>query len=333
MTRVVTMRRRPAGVPEPDDFGFVDMELPEPADGEALVQVEAISLDPYIRLRMAGRHLIGNLEGGDPISSEMVGTVLRSRAPALREGQVVAGFAPWSEQAVLPASELRAIDFGDLPSSLAFGVLGMPGLTAYAGVTQLLEIGPDDVLVVSAAAGPVGATVGQLARGRGARVIGIAGGPEKCRWVVEEAGVEACIDYRAEAVDAAVRRLVPEGPSAYFDNVGGELLRTMIRVIRPYGRIAICGIMADYNETSPAPGPLPLEIIQSRATLKGLVVYDFEHLRDEMIAEHMRLIAAGRMAWREDVAVGLANAPAAFARLMRGENQGKALVRVAGGMG
>jgi NADPH-dependent curcumin reductase len=327
-TPVVRMRRRPAGVPEPDDFAVDEVALPEPGDGEALVRIDAISLDPYIRLRMAGRHLIGNLEAGDPISSEMVGTVVHSRAPEFREGQIVAAFAPWSEQAVLPAAELRPIDFGDLPPSLAFGVLGMPGLTAYAGVTQVLEIGPEDVLVVSAAAGPVGATVGQLARERGARVIGIAGGPEKCRWAVESAGFEACIDYRAENVADAVRRLVPDGPTAYFDNVGGELLRTMLRGMRPNGRITICGIMADYNETAPAPGPLSLEIIQARATLKGLVVYDFEHLRDEMIAEHRRLIAAGKLAWREDVTVGLENAPSAFARLMRGENQGKALVRI-----
>ena len=324
----VIMRRTPSGVPEPGDFAFEAVDLPEVADGEVLVRIDAISLDPYIRLRMAGRHLIGNLRPGDPISSEMVGTVIQSRAAALAEGATVAGFAPWSSRAVLRAEELRVIDFGDLPPSLAFGVLGMPGLTAYAGVTQLLEIGPEDVLVVSAASGPVGATVGQLARDRGARVIGIAGGPDKCRWAVEQAGFDACIDHRAEDITDSLERHCPERPTAYFDNVGGELLRTLLRALRPYGRIAICGIMADYNDVTPAPGPLPLEIIQSRATLKGLVVYDFEHLRDEMIAEHRRLIAAGRLAWREDVTNGLENAPAAFARLMRGENQGKAVVRV-----
>jgi hypothetical protein len=322
------MRQRPVGAPEPDDFEFGEAAIGEPGPGEVVVKIDSISLDPYIRLRMAGRHLIGNLSPGDPIISEMVGTVIRSRAPALREGQVVAGFAPWSEQAVIPAAELRPIDFGDLPPSLAFGVLGMPGLTAYAGVTQLLGIGPQDVLVVSAAAGPVGATVGQLARSRGARVIGIAGGPDKCRWAVESAGFEACVDYRADDVDSAVRRIVPDGPTAYFDNVGGELLRTMLRVLRPYGRIALCGVVADYNDEMPAAGPLPLEVIGARATLKGLVVYDFEHLRDQMIAEHRRLIAAGRLAWREDVTIGLDGAPAAFGRLMRGENQGKAVVRL-----
>jgi NADPH-dependent curcumin reductase len=159
-------------------------------------------------------------------------------------------------------------------------------------------------------------------------VIGIAGGPEKCRWTVENAGFEACVDYRLEDVAETLHRLVPDGPTAYFDNVGGELLRTVLRGMRHYGRIAICGIMADYNEAAPAPGPLSLEIIQSWATLKGLVVYDFEHFRDEMIVEHRRLIRAGRLAWREDVTVGLKNAPAAFARLMRGENQGKAVVRL-----
>lgn len=324
------MRRRPACVPEPDDFAFERRALPSLGPGDVLVSWRTISLDPYIRLRMAGRHLIGNLEPGDAISSEMIGTVIESRADDYPAGTTVAGFSPWAEQGVVRVPELRRIDFDDLPPSLALGVLGMPGLTAWAGVTRLLEIGADDVLVVSAACGPVGATAGQLARARGARVIGIAGGPEKSGWVVGQAGFDACIDHRAEPVADALRRAAPDGVTAYFDNVGGELLRTVLRTMRPYGRVALCGIISDYNEAEPAPGPSPLEIIRSRAVLKGLVVYDFEHRRDDMIAEHRALIAAGKLAWREDVATGLDAAPAAFARLMRGENVGKALVRLDG---
>lgn len=329
MTLLIRLRRRPAGVPEPEDFDQVEVMAPTPGADEVLVAPETISLDPYIRLRMAGRHLVGNLVPGDPISSEMVGRVVDSRSPAFRPGDVVAGFAPWTDLAALPAAELRRVDFGALPASLALGVLGMPGLTAYAGVTRCLNIGADDVVVVSAAAGPVGATVGQLAMARGARVIGIAGGPEKARWVTEVAGFDACIDYRAEKVTEALTAIVPERPSVYFDNVGGTLLRDILRGLRPYGRVALCGIVADYNAGTPEPGPLPLEIISARATLKGLVVYDHEDLRETMINEHRALIESGRLAWREDVTIGLDAAPAGFARLMRGENQGKAVVRLA----
>jgi NADPH-dependent curcumin reductase len=331
MTRLIRLRRRPAGVPEPDDIELVEAPEPTLADGEVLVAPETISLDPYIRLRMAGRHLVGNLTPGDPISSEMVGRVVESRSAGFRPGDIVAGFSPWTDLAALPAEELRHIDFGALPASLALGVLGMPGLTAYAGVTRCLEIGADDVLVVSAAAGPVGATVGQLAKARGARVIGIAGGPEKARWVTDAAGFDACIDYRAEDVSDALARVAPDKPTAYFDNVGGALLRTMIRALRPYGRVALCGIIADYNASEPEPGPLPLEIISARATVRGLVVYDHEDLRAAMIAEHRALIESGRLAWREDVTIGLDQAPAGFARLMRGDNQGKAVVRLSQG--
>ncbi len=320
------MTQQPAGVPGPGDFAITSTVLPPLENDDVLVAIETISLDPYIRLRMAGRHLIDNLSPGDPITSEMVGRVVESRAPRFATGDVVAGFSPWRELSVLPAEGLRRIDFGTLPPSLALGVLGMPGLTAHAGVNALLDLSSEDILVVSAASGPVGATVGQLARARGAHVIGIAGGEEKCRWAVTQAGFDACIDYRTEDPATALAHQVPDGATAYFDNVGGELLRAMIRGLRPYGRVVLCGIVADYNAVEPAPGPLPLEIITARATVKGLVVYDFEHLREEMITTHRAMIAAGTLIYREDIAHGLDQAPAAFARLMAGENQGKALV-------
>lgn len=327
-TRQIRMKQRPAAVPGDADFEFAQITLPDPGEGEIIVAPHAFSLDPYIRLRMAGRHLTGNLSPGDAIASEMVGRVLQSRSEAFSEGDMVAGFAPWQDRAVVSAADLRKVEFGAVPASLALGVLGMPGLTAFAGVTQLMKPGADDVVVVSAAAGPVGSVVGQLAKARGARVIGIAGSPEKCRWVVDSAGFDACIDYKSEDVAQSLRSLVPDGPTCYFDNVGGELLRSMIGSLRPYGRIVLCGIIADYNSDQPAPGPLPLEIIGARATIMGLVVYDFEHMRDQMIAQLLPLVSAGTLAWREDVTDGLENAPAAFARLMRGENEGKAILRL-----
>ncbi|MFN3592574.1 MAG: NADP-dependent oxidoreductase [Thermaurantiacus sp.] len=326
--RVIRMARRPDGVPVEEDFAFETLDLPAPADGEALVRLQAISLDPYIRLRMAGRHLVGNLSPGDMISSEMVGVVVESRSQSLRPGAMVAGFAPWCDLAVLRDSELRPLPAFDLPATLTLGILGMPGLTAYAGITRILQPGPEDVLVVSAAAGPVGATVGQLASLRGATVIGIAGGPKKCLWLKEVAGFSAAIDHRNGQVAEALLGLAPDGPTAYFDNVGGDLLRTVLGVLRPYGRIALCGIIADYNSNTRAPGPEPLEIISRRATLSGLVVYDHEDLSAEWEREGARLIRAGDLHYLEDITEGLDGAPTAFARLMRGENVGKSLVRL-----
>ena len=327
-TRQIQLARTPVAVPELADFALVEVALPVLQPGEVLVAPRHLSLDPYLRLQMARRHLSGNLLPGQPVVSELVGTVLESRSEAFRPGDVVAGFGAWADRAVMAGAGLRHIDFGDLPASLALGVLGMPGLTAYAGVHELLKPGPGDVVLVSAAAGPVGSTVGQLAQAAGATAIGIAGSDEKCRWVVEEAGFSACINYRREDLVARLKALAPDGPSHYFDNVGGELLRTVLRGLRPYGRIALCGIIDDYNSETRSPGPLPMEIIGARATLMGLVVYDHEHLRPVMIEAISGLILAGRFAWREDVTRGLENAPRAFVRLMQGRNFGKSLVNL-----
>jgi NADPH-dependent curcumin reductase CurA len=327
-TRLIRLARTPSGVPVEADFALVDAPLAALQPGQVRVAPRWLSLDPYLRLQMAQRHLSGNLLPGQPVVSELVGTISESADPRLKPGQMVAGFGEWAEQTVIAAEGLRTLDFGALPASLALGVLGMPGLTAYAGITELLKPGPADVLLVSAAAGPVGSTVGQLARARGATVIGIAGGPEKCSWVTAMAGFSACIDYHREDLVPRLRELVPEGASHYFDNVGGEMLRSILGTMRPHGRIALCGIIDDYNSDSRSPGPLPMEIIGARATLMGLVVYDYEHLRGDMIAAVSGLIEAGKFAWREDVSEGLESAPAAFVRLMQGRNFGKTLVHL-----
>lgn len=326
MIQQIRMARRPTGVPSSDDFAIASIDIGSLEPGQVRIDVKAISLDPYIRLRMAGRHLIGNLSPGDPISSEMIGDVTQSRDARFTPGMTVAGFAPWQAAAHLPGDALRQIDFGDLPASLALGVLGMPGLTAYAGVTRLMKPGPEDIVLVSAASGPVGATVGQLAKAAGARVIGIAGGPDKCRWVHDVAGFDACIDYKAAPVAEQLAALCPDGATAYFDNVGGELLRSIVRGLRPGGRVVLCGIIADYNDEDEAPGPTPLEIISARATVMGLVVYDHEDLRPAWEQLGAQMIRAGTLRYREDVTHGLDQAPEAFSRLMRGGNHGKMLV-------
>jgi len=325
-TRQIRLERTPVAIPVLSDFGLTEVSLPILQPGEVLVAPSHLSLDPYLRLQMGKRHLSGNLLPGQPVVSELVGKVIESRSEPFRPGDIVAGFGAWQDKTIIEAKGLRQVDFGDLPPSLALGVLGMPGLTAFAGVTELLRPGPGDVVLVSAAAGPVGSTVGQLSIAAGAAAIGIAGSEEKCRWVVEEAGFSACINYKREDLAARLKTLAPDGPSHYFDNVGGELLRTILRALKPHGRIALCGTMEDYNSESRSPGPLPMEIIGARATLMGLVVYDYEHLRGPMTQTISTLIRQGRFAFREDVTPGLENAPAAFVRLMQGKNFGKAVV-------
>jgi NADPH-dependent curcumin reductase len=320
------MKQRPVGVPKESDFETAEAPLPPLQPGQVRVALSALSLDPYIRLRMAGRHVVNNLAPGDPINSEAICTVVESADASLAVGQTVAAFIPWQAQAVVSAAECRPVDFGNLPARYGVGVLGMPGLTAYAGVTRLLKPTADDIIVVSAASGPVGATVGQLCKAAGARVIGIAGGPDKCAWVINEARFDACIDYRAEPIEAGLKRLCPEGPTGYFDNVGGPMLRTVLGCLAPGGRIVLCGIIADYNDAEQAPGPTPMEIIAARAHLMGLVVYDHEDLRPEWERVGADMIRSGALTTREDITTGLERAPAAFARLMRGENQGKMLV-------
>jgi NADPH-dependent curcumin reductase len=213
------------------------------------------------------------------------------------------------------------------PKTLALGGLGMPGLTAWAGFHKLAEPRVGDTLVVSAASGAVGSTVGQLARIAGLRVVGIAGGPEKCTWAVDVAGFNACIDYRAVDLRQALREHCPKGIDIYFDNVGGDTLQAACEQLALRARVVLCGLMAQYNG-APAPGPSPGLFIRARATVRGLVVYDHWADFDAMVAELGAHHRAGELHFREDLHQGLAAAPAAFCRLMRGENQGKVVVRV-----
>jgi NADPH-dependent curcumin reductase len=322
------MARHPVGPPTTDDFAAAPVDLGSRPASAVRVKLNALSLDPYIRMRMAGRYIADNLKPGDPITSEAICTVIESNTSALPPGSTVATMVPWQAVADVDPARCRPVNLGDMPVRYGLGVLGMPGLTAYAGVTRLLKPGPDDVIVVSAASGPVGATVGQLCKAAGARVIGIAGGAEKCAWVKDVARFDDCIDYRQEDLATGLARLCPEGPTGYFDNVGGQMLRTVLGKLRPGGRIVLCGIIADYNEPEVAAGPTSMEIMGARAHIMGLIVFDHEDLRPEWERVGAEMIRAGTLVTREEIVSGLAAAPAAFARLMRGENQGKVLVEV-----
>ena len=326
----ITLQRTPVGLPEASDFAFGHAELPQPEEGQVLVRVLALSLDPYLRSAMAGRHLSASIGIGDLVRGEGLVEVLASRHPAMAAGEQWVAACGWRSHALLDAAAVaqarRVPAWLDRPT-LALGGLGMPGLTAWAGLNRLADARAGDTLVVSAASGPVGATVGQLAKIKGCRVIGIAGGPEKCAWVTGVAGFDACIDYRDEDLRQALDRLCPEGVDVYFDNVGGDTLLALLERLALGARVVLCGLMAQYNGAAPT-AINPALLIRARATLRGLVVYDHWDALEQMLSEMKAHYLAGRLQFREDIAEGLQSAPAAFVRLMQGRNQGKALVRL-----
>jgi len=324
----ITLVRTPQGTPTEADFALGSATLPAPSDGQALVQVLALSLDPFLRSAMSGRHLSAAIHPGDVVRGEGLVQVLASRHPRMAQGTTWVAACGWRSHALLDAETIdqaRPVGPEVQPPTLALGVLGMPGLTAWAGFNRLAEARPGNTLVVSAASGPVGSTVGQLARLAGCRVIGIAGGPEKCAWVTGQAGFDACIDYHAEDLREALRRHAPGGVDIYFDNVGGDVLLAVCEQLAVGARVVLCGLMAQYNGAAPVPLN-PGLIIRARATVRGLVVYDHWAHFAAMAAEIGGHIRAGQLQFREDIGHGLASTPAAFAKLMSGRNQGKALV-------
>ncbi len=318
----------PQGVPVEADFAACKGELPAANEGEVLVQVLALSLDPYLRSAMAGRHVSASIAPGDVVRGEGLVRVLLSRHPRMQPGQTWVAQCGWRSHAVLAdeaVQQARAVPLYLQPATLALGGLGMPGLTAWAGFNLLAQAKPGDTLVVSAASGAVGATVGQLARLRGCRVVGIAGGPEKCAWATTVAGFDACIDHRSAPLREALKLHCPGGVDVYFDNVGGDTLSAVVEQLAPSARVVLCGLMAQYNGAPPVGLSAGL-LIRARATVRGLVVYDHWQHFDDMARELGAFYRAGCLHFREDISHGLASAPAAFCRLMRGENQGKAVV-------
>ena len=318
--------RRPEGRPTPADFAVQPAAEP---DGQGVpCELLFISLDPYLRGRLSGRHLSGPIAVGEAMSSELVLRVAED-CGGFRAGSRVRAFGPWQRRVRLPAEALTSVSDGVEPASLALGVLGMPGLTAYAGVTRLLQPQAGQTALVSAAAGPVGATVGQLCKAVGTKVVGVAGGGEKCAWLLDQAGFDAAIDRHEQPLREALDAACPDGIDLYFDNVGGDMLQAAMERLALGARVALCGLMDQYNQEAPPPGPNPALIIRARATVQGLVVYDHEDLRPQMEADLGARLQAGELAFREDVAEGLHQAAAAFCRLMAGKTFGKALVKVA----
>jgi NADPH-dependent curcumin reductase CurA len=332
------LTRRPHGVPVDEDFALVEVELPAPGTGEILVRNSFLSVDPYMRGRMNdAKSYIPPFELDQPMDGDAVGIVeqvgadaVDSNGSAIVVGDTVTHLFGWRTRSLVPAKTARVLNTSLAPAQAYLGVLGMPGLTAYAGLLRIGEFVEGERVFVSSAAGAVGSLVGQLARLKGASwVVGSAGGPEKTSWLLDEAGFNAAVDYKATPIRKGLAQAAPEGIDVYFDNVGGDHLEAAIRALRPRGRAAICGMISVYNATEAAPGPrnMPM-IIGKRLTLRGFIVFDHADLRPQFEAEVGRWLAEGKIVWRETVVEGIDNAVNGFRDMMAGVSTGKMLIRL-----
>jgi len=332
------LTRRPHGVPVDEEFALVDVELDDPGDGEILVRNSFLSVDPYMRGRMNdAKSYVPAFRLDQPMDGEAVGVVeqvgeaaVDSNGSAVEVGDMVIHRFGWRTTSLVPARSARTLDTSLAPAQAYLGVLGMPGLTAYVGLLRIGQFVEGERLFVSSAAGAVGSMVGQLARLKGASlVVGSAGGPEKTAWLLDEAGFDAAIDYKATPIRKGLAEAAPEGIDVYFDNVGGDHLEAAISALRPGGRAAICGMISVYNATEATPGPrnLPM-IIGKRLTLRGFIVFDHADLRPQFEAEVGQWLADGKIVQRETCVDGIDNAVNGFRDLMAGSNRGKMLIRL-----
>ncbi|MCW2684180.1 MAG: putative NADP-dependent oxidoreductase [Blastococcus sp.] len=332
-TREWQLAARPHGEPTPDDFRLVELQRPDPADGQVVVSMLAMSVDPYMRGRMnAGKSYAAAWEVGETMKGGAVGRVIDSRSSAVPEGALVLADAAWRDVAVLDSRQVRVLpELPGIPPSYHLGVLGMPGLTAWAGLFRLAAFQAGDAVFVSGAAGAVGSLVGQFARLNGASaVIGSAGTPDKVRWLTQDVGFTAAFDYHDGPVAEQLAAAAPGGIDVFFDNVGGEHLEAAIGAFNEFGRAALCGAISGYNAVEPQPGPRNMfQLVSKKLSLRGFIVGDHADLRDEFIAKVTELVTSGELVVRETVREGLENAVPAFLDLLRGGNTGKMVVRLA----
>jgi NADPH:quinone reductase len=327
--RRVTMASRPEGFPKDSDFALDEADVGEPGPGEVLVRVLWVSVDPYQRGRMSQvRSYAKALEVGDVITSQSLGEVVESQDGRYEPGDLVLGQLGWQEHAVARGGALRRVPELLDPPTLALHVVGMTGMTAYFGLLDVGRPKPGDTVVVSGAAGAVGQVVGQIAKLAGCRTVGIAGGPDKCTDCTVY-GYDVALDYKDEGFRETLKSACPDGVDVYFDNVGGEVSAAVHGRLNVGARIVICGQVSQYNLERPEPTFHPSLLIVYRARMEGFLVTDYAHRYDEAAMRLARWVAEGKLKWREDVTDGLENAPAAFMGMLRGENRGKALVKVA----
>jgi NADPH-dependent curcumin reductase CurA len=327
-TREIRLASRPAGEPTAANFEIAEVQLPDPGPGQMLVRNSYLSVDPYMRGRMRDvKSYLPPFQVGDVLEGGAVGQVIASNGGPLGEGAWVQHLAGWREHSLIDGG--YPVDPALAPISTSLGVLGMPGLTAYAGLTDIAPVKEGETVFVSAAAGAVGSAAGQIARLRGCRTIGSAGSPEKVAWLTEELGFDAAFNYRETTVADALREHAPKGIDVYFDNVGGDHLSAALPRMRTHGRIALCGAIAQYNEETPQPGPDNfLAVLPQRLTIRGFIVLDHFGLMGSFLDEVGGWVRSGELSYRETVVDEIEHMPGAFIGLLGGENIGKMLVRV-----
>lgn len=330
-SREIRLASRPVGVPTAANFAMATVTLPAPGPGEVLVRNRWMSVDPYMRGRMTDRaSYVPPFALGEALQGGAIGVVEASNAEGLKKGDIVSSMFGWREAFVAPAAALERLDVpGGLPMETFLGVLGMPGLTAWAGLMQIGKPKAGDTVFVSGAAGAVGSVVAQVAKLKGCTVIASAGSDEKCDWL-RSLGIDHAINYRSCGnLLAAVQSAAPKGIDIYFDNVGGEHLEVAIECARPFARLIECGMIGNYNDTQAAPGPRNIiQVVGKSLTMRGFIVIEFAGLRGDFLAEMGPWIRAGKLKWQETVLEGIEQAPDAFIGLFSGANTGKMLVKL-----
>lgn len=324
------LRRRPTGAPRASDFELIEESVPAPQPGEVVTRTFFLSIDPYMRGRLSDRKSYAPpVQIGEVMTGETVGEVIASADPRLAVGDIVVGSRGWQTHSVTPAERLVRVERSGPPISTYLGVLGMPGTTAYSGMKDIGQPKAGETVVISAASGAVGSVAGQIAKRAGARVVGVAGGPDKCLFVQETLGFDECVDHRVMDLKAALAAACPKGIDVYFENVGGALQAAVFEQLNPFARVVMCGMVAQYNETEPSPGPNLMFVVRQRVRIEGLIVSDKPDRFGEWRKVATPWVLDGSLKYREDIYERLEAAPEAFVGLLEGRNFGKLLVEVA----
>lgn len=333
--RKLVLAERPKGAPTKDTLRLDEAAIPAVGDSQMLLRTEYLSLDPYMRGRMSDApSYAAPVEVGDVMVGGTVAQVVTSKVDGFAEGDWVLSFHGWQDYALSDGEGVTNLGASPAHPSWALGILGMPGFTAWAGLTQIGEPKPGETIAVAAATGPVGATVGQIGKLLGCRVVGIAGGPEKCAYAVDELGFDACIDHKASDFADQLAKASPDGIDVYFENVGGKVLDAVIPLLNPHARMPVCGLVSQYNATELPVGPdrmnwLMGQILRNKIKVQGFIIFDsFDHLYPEFAKEMGAWVESGKIKYREEIIDGLENAPDAFIGLLNGDNFGKRVIRV-----
>ena len=334
LNRQILLANRPVGMPKASDFLLNETSIPTPVDGQVLCETLYLSLDPYMRGRMSpSKSYAKPVEINEVMTGGTVGKVIESRDPNLKAGDIVFGYGGWQDYWVHNGKTLKNVDPDIAPISTATGVLGMPGVTAYTGLLNIGKPKKGETVVVASACGPVGSVVGQIAKFKGARSVGIAGSKEKCKYATDKFQFDHCLNHKSSEFSEELKQVCPEGIDVYFENVGGKVLDSVLPLLNDFARIPVCGIISAYNSTELPSGPnlitsLMRSILVKRLTFRGFIVWDFANQEKEALQQLAKWIKQGKLHYLEDIVDGLENAPESFIGLFDGKNFGKLVVRV-----